>query len=330
MNGPPAAEVLVVGGGPAGLATAIAARLRGLDATVVDRAEPPIDKPCGEGLMPDAAACLEALGVDLAAARPQPFYGIRYLDGDVVAEGRFPAAPGLGIRRTRLHQALVERAEAAGVRLLWRTRVDGFAAPPPTAGILSGGRRRRDGAGRGVRVETSRGPFTARWLVAADGLRSPLRRRAGLAGRDEPRRRQRFGVRRHYRVAPWSDCVEVYWAEDREAYVTPVAADEVGIAILWRGGCGRFDGQLPAFPALAQRLRRAAPSSRDRGCGPLRQRVRGVVRGNLALVGDAAGYVDAITGEGLAVAFHQAHALADALAGGDLRPYARAHRRITA
>ncbi len=302
-----ATEVLIAGGGPAGLAAAIAARLEGFEVTLVDRRRPPIDKACGEGLMPDGLAALRGLGVELDAGRMRPFHGIRYLDGEVVAEGRFPGVSGAGVRRLDLHRVLVRRAEQVGVDLRWETRVDA-----------------RDGP----RVETSAGPFEARWIVGADGLRSRLRAWAGL---DAPAASwQRFGVRRHFATPPWSDCVEVYWAEDCEAYVTPVAADEVGVAMLWSGRKAGFDRLLDAFPRLAERLAGARPASKDRGCGPLRQRVRSVRRGRLALIGDAAGYVDAITGEGLSIAFHQAEALAAALSAGDLEHYARRCRRIVA
>ncbi len=301
------AEVLVAGGGPAGLAAAIAARLEGFAATVLDRRQPPIDKACGEGLMPDGLELLRGLGVELEKGRMRAFHGIRYLDGEVVAEGRFPGVAGAGVRRLDLHRALVRRAEQVGVELKWGTRIDAF---------------------NGARVETSAGSFEARWVVGADGLRSRLRAWAGLeAGAGTWRR---FGVRRHFNLAPWSDCVEVYWADDCEAYVTPVADDEVGVAMLWSGRKANFDRLLEEFPRLAERLVGAESASKDRGCGPLRQRSRGVVRGRLALIGDAAGYVDAITGEGLSIAFHQARALAEAFKAADLGHYARQHRRIVA
>ncbi len=301
-------EVLVGGGGPAGLAAAIAARLEGLEVTLVDRRRPPIDKACGEGLMPDGLEILRHLGIDLAADRMRAFHGIRYLDGEVTAEGRFPGVSGAGVRRLDLHRALVRRAEQTGVTLLWETRVDAFD---------------------GTTVETSAGAFEACWIVGADGLRSRLRSWAGLDMPPAPSG-QRFGVRRHFALPPWSDCVEVYWAEDCEAYVTPVAAGEVGVAMLWSGRKAGFDRLLESFPRLAERLAGAEPASKDRGCGPLRQRVRGVTHGRLALIGDAAGYVDAITGEGLSIAFHQATALAAALKAGDLKLYARRCRRIVA
>ncbi|MCB1058109.1 MAG: NAD(P)/FAD-dependent oxidoreductase [Acidobacteria bacterium] len=299
-------DLAIAGGGPAGLAAAIRARQRGLAVVVLDKRRPPLDKPCGEGLMPDAVSRLEELGVRLPHGRSAPFVGIRYVDGEVVADGLFPRGTGLGVRRLDLHRAMVERAERAGVELFWDTPVEGLAE----GGLRAGGEVVR-----------------ARWIVAADGLRSPLRRAAGLdAGSPgEPR----FGVRRHFCRAPWTDRVEVHWGPACEAYVTPVAPDEIGVAFLWSGkSAGGFDALLWHFPRLAEQLAGAPAASRDRGCGPLRQRVRRVYRGSLALLGDASGYVDAITGEGLALAFHQAFALIDAVEQGDLRRYARAHHRI--
>jgi flavin-dependent dehydrogenase len=301
--------LLVVGGGPAGLATAIGARLAGFEVTVLDRSRPPVDKACGEGLMPDAAVHLERLGVVLGAGESFPFRGIRYVDGDVVAEGVFPGKTGLGVRRLALHRALVRRAEETGVRLVWGTSVKGLSPGPPYAGVVTDG-----------------GLIPARWIAAADGLNSRMRRWAGLAGR--PAALRRFGVRRHFALPPWSDFVEVHWGPECEAYVTPVDPGQVGVALLWSGGPSRFDRLLANFSALRERVAGAAVTSRDRGAGPLLQRVRGVVRGNLALVGDAAGYLDAITGEGLAVAFHEAAALVEALRGGDLSCYRAAQRRI--
>lgn len=320
-------DLLVVGGGPAGLAVAIRARQAGLTAAVLDRARPPIDKPCGEGLMPDGVARLAALGVALPAGEAARFRGIRYLDERTVAEGDFPGlstgtstgiAGGLGVRRTVLHRALAERAEAVGVDLRWGMRATGLAT---------------EGSDGTVGVQTGSGVLRGRCLVGADGLRSRVRRWAGLEARGVgsprgPAAGGRFGVRRHYRTRPWSDRVEVHWTDGAEAYVTPVADDLVGVAMLWSGEAASFDDLLGRFPALGARLASAPAASSDRGCGPLRQRPRGVVRGRVALVGDASGYLDAITGEGLSLALHHAFALVDAVRVGDLRRYARGHRRL--
>ena len=108
-------DVFVIGGGPAGLAAAIAARRKGLAVTLADGAHPPIDKACGEGLMPDGLAALRTLGVALDTADGQPFHGIRFLGAGVSVEAGFQEGCALGVRRTVLHSRMVEEAAAAGL-----------------------------------------------------------------------------------------------------------------------------------------------------------------------------------------------------------------------
>lgn len=299
------ADLVVAGGGPAGLTTAIAARLRGFEVIVLDRGRPPLDKACGEGLMPDGVAVLESLGVDLRGVDSHPFRGIRYIDDQLSAEGMFPDKPGLGIRRTELHRTLRFRAEEIGVDLRWGVQIRGMSV---------------DG------FETDCGPIRGRWLVGADGRASRIRKWAGLDGRSAHHRR--FGVRRHFELEPWSDMVEVHWAEGSEAYLTPVGERLVGVALLWSGKTATFDELLKSFPGLERRLGNSPVATKDRGAGLLEQRCRAVISGNLALVGDASGYLDAITGEGMALSFRQAVAVVDAIATADLEQYVVAHRRI--
>ncbi|MEV4095533.1 NAD(P)/FAD-dependent oxidoreductase [Streptosporangium saharense] len=301
-------DVLVAGGGPAGLATAIHAALAGMEAVVVEPRPGPVDKACGEGLMPSGAAALRALGV---RAEGRALAGIRYVDGEDRVQAEFRKGSGLGVRRTALHDALSRRAAELGVRVV-RGRVDEV-------------RQRHDG------VEAA--GLRARWLVAADGLHSPLRALLGLQLPDT--RPRRYGLRRHYPVAPWTDFVEVHWAEESEAYVTPVGADLVGVAVLSSRRRG-YQEHLADFPELAARLTGPA-ATRVRGAGPLRQRVRSRVAGRVLLVGDAAGYTDALTGEGLSLALLSAPVLVGCLRSGDPRSYegawlrlSRRHRLLTA
>ncbi|WP_085989150.1 NAD(P)/FAD-dependent oxidoreductase, partial [Mycobacterium avium] len=232
------ADLLVVGGGPGGLATALHARRLGLSVIVAEPREAPIDKACGEGLMPGGLAALTALGVDPAG---MPFQGIAYLSEHRRAQARFRDGPGRGVRRTTLHAALAARAKEQDTEWI-RARVSSVAQD--AHGVSAAGVR-------------------ARWLVAADGLHSTVRRAVGIAATAGTPRR--YGVRWHYRVPAWSEFVEVHWSRWGEAYVTPVEPDLVGVAILSRG---RPD--LGWFPGLAARLR-AAERGRPRGCGPLRQ-----------------------------------------------------------
>ena len=121
---------------------------------------------------------------------------------------------------------------------------------------------------------------------------------------------------------------EVYWRERCQAYVTPVGSDEICIALIGdRSGLSFAD--LPAlFPELGRRIAAAEPATAMRGAISVSTRLRRVIRGRLALIGDASGSVDAITGEGLALAFRQAAILAEALSKNDLAIYQAAHRRI--
>jgi flavin-dependent dehydrogenase len=298
-------DVLVIGGGPAGLATAIESRLAGFETLVIDRRRPPIDVACGEGLMPIGVERLRDLGVQIPESESSVFRGIRYLDGAVVAEARFRNGFGLGVRRTVLHEAMRGRAEELGTRFAWGVEARGLSA---------------DG------VDTKSGLIRSRWVVAADGRMSRIRALAGLSGK-VPRRR-RLGVRRHYRLAPWSDFVEVYWANGAEAYVTPVGDGLVGVAMLTHEAPIDFDQLLESFPSLRQRLSRGRVASRDRGAGPFGHRPHSVSRGNLALVGDASGSLDPITGEGLSVAFAQAHYLIQSIQRGNLAEYDDGHRLV--
>ncbi|MBV9822367.1 MAG: FAD-dependent monooxygenase, partial [Actinobacteria bacterium] len=163
------------------------------------------------------------------------------------------------------------------------------------------------------------GELAARYLVGADGLHSTVRRLAGL---DLPARPPaRWGLRRHFAIAPWSELVEVHWCPRSEAYLTPVAHDQIGVAIL-SSDRASFDQQLARFPALARRLP-ASAGSKVLGAGPLRQRTRARVAGRVLLVGDAAGYVDALTGEGITVGLTAARALVECLAADRPQDYER-------
>jgi flavin-dependent dehydrogenase len=165
----------------------------------------------------------------------------------------------------------------------------------------------------------------ARWTVGADGGQSPVRRWAGLDAcvRDSCR----YGFRRHYRVATANDAMEIHWGDDCQLYITPVGPCEVCVVLIPRDQYLRLDEALPRFPEVAQRVA-AGASTVERGGVSASRRLKSVYRGRVALVGDASGSVDAITGEGLCLLFQQAVALAGALAADDLRIYQAEHRRI--
>jgi menaquinone-9 beta-reductase len=293
----PKTDIFVVGGGPVGLAAAIAARRKGFGVTLADGREPPIDKACGEGLMPDGLAAAARLGLQLADAESFAFRGIRFHGEGVSVTADFPNGPGRGVRRTTLHRALVEQAERCGVKLRWGCSIAGLEG------------------------------IEAQWIVGADGTGSRIRKWAGLEA--FRRNTKRYGFRRHFKREPWTDYVEIYWGNGCQIYVTPVAPDEVGVALLSRDAKLRVRDALAQFPALAEKLDGVPESSNERGALTASRRLRRVTRGNVALVGDASGSVDAISGEGLCLGFQQALALADAMERGNLSLYELAHRRLS-
>ena len=303
-----ARSILIVGGGPVGLAAAIFGRLSGHNVTLIERGRPPVDKPCGEGLMPSGVRRLSAMGVELDPEGLHSFMGVRYIDGDQVAGARFTFGEGYGCRRTYLQAAMARRAEQLGAALHFGQEVIAVNAD------------------RGE-VHTADGQtFQAELVLACDGLRSPVRKLLNLDG--PPASRPRFGMRQHYTIKPWTDHVEVYWSDTAEAYVTPVGPNRVGVAFLWSGDGERFPGLLSRFPKLQAKLGDAPIESQVRGTGPLQVRPKAVLKGKVALVGDAAGYYDAITGEGLTLGFAQVETVLKHFERHTLQDWPKSHKTL--
>jgi flavin-dependent dehydrogenase len=246
------------------------------------------------------------MGLDGAVAG-EPFRGVRYHGFGLQIESPFPAARGvpahgLGARRLRLDAALFAAAAATpGVTACDGVRVDDVLVEDGRVrGLLAGGATVR-----------------ARLVVAADGPRSLVRRRLGLDGR--ARGPARLGLRAHFRLpadAPACDLVEVFVGEGHEIYVTPLPDREVAVAALTaradddRRPAELFPRLLALHPALARRLEGAMPSGALGGQLPLESRARRGVAPGVVLLGDAAGFIDPITGGGIAQALLSAELLA--------------------
>ncbi|MCU1514174.1 MAG: monooxygenase [Microbacteriaceae bacterium] len=296
-------DVLIVGGGPVGLASAIEARLAGLTATVLEPRDGAVDKACGEGLMPGALPALARLGVDPVGF---PLLGVSYRSNRRRVDHLFgDVGEGRGVRRTTLHAALAQRALELGASIE-AGRVDSFEQD--ATGVTVGGMR-------------------ARYLLGADGLHSSVRR---LMGVEKPvrSRGRRFGLRRHFFMEPESDLIEIYWTPAVEAYVTPVGGGVVGISMLGTPGTS-FDESLARIPELAARAKGRQPASSLRGAGPFHQETSRRTEGRVMLVGDASGYVDAITGEGIRVGLAQAEAAIEAILRDEPQSYERAWKEKT-
>ncbi|MFL5801367.1 MAG: NAD(P)/FAD-dependent oxidoreductase [Roseiflexaceae bacterium] len=300
------ADVLIAGGGIAGSALAVLLGRAGLAVELFERGVFPKEKPCGEGLMPAGVGVLERHGLaDVVGGAP--FHGVRYYAGALVAEGRFPAVAGLpatgrGQRRCRLDYALFAAAAATpGVTAAMAARVE--------APICAGGRV----VGLVVEGEPRRAPL----VVAADGLRSPLRRQLGLDG--PPPRRRRAGLRTHYRLAPGQaqpPWVEVFLGRGYEIYVTPLPEGEILVAglaeqsAITSGAAAAMRCWIAGQPLLRARLEGAEQLTTIMGMAPLASRARAGVAPGAVLLGDAAGFLDPITGGGMAQALLSAELLA--------------------
>ena len=295
-------DVFIAGGGPAGLAAAIACRRKNLRVVVADVSRPPIEKACGEGLLPESVLALRRLGAVIPPGESFCFGGIRFRGCGVSADASFPNGYGLGVLRRVLHDALARCAEQLGATLLWGARIDGIED-------------------RGVVMNGSL--IESRWVIGADGSNSQIRRWSGLDPVTGYARR--FGFRKHFYVRPWAERVEVHWGACGQIYITPVSPHEICVVLLSRDRHQRIHHALAEFPDVRERLA-GARADAERGAVSVSRRLRHVTRGRVALVGDASGSVDAITGEGLSLAFHQAEALALAIEAGDLRIYETAHR----
>jgi flavin-dependent dehydrogenase len=299
-------DVLIVGGGIAGSALAIMLGRSGLAVELFERDSFPREKPCGEGLMPAGVAALDRMGLREAVGGV-PFVGVRYHAGPLVAAGRFPSidgqtAVGVGQRRWRLDEALFNAAAAtAGVTARTGLSVDGpLCEGGRVVGCEVGGRSQR-----------------AALVVAADGLHSRVRKLLGLDA--PPARRVRVGLRTHFLLAqgkeqpPW---VEVFLGHRHELYVTPLPHGEVLVAgLAERDALGgnadaALDDWICAQSVLAERLEGAEQLTRVAGRSPLSQAALVGVGPGVALLGDAAGFLDPITGGGMAQALLTAELLA--------------------
>lgn len=305
------ADVVVVGAGPVGSVLGLLLRRAGLRALVLDRSHFPRDKPCGEGLLPSGTAILRELGIDLARHAFPSVEAVRYrLPGVGWVRAPF-RGPAFGVRRTRLDELLAGRAGATtGVEVQSIQMVPG-----------------------GMVIETSLGALRARAVVGADGLRSRLRRRLGW---DRPLRRQpRYGLVGHLE-APAHGCREitVTLLGGLETYVAPTSKDQLLLAVLGPQGALRAPGHSVEMSYLAlagpahPRLAGARLLGRVWGAGPFGVAARQVAAGRVFLCGDAAGFLDPLTGDAISAGLAQAVVLSRLLAGGPehaAQPYRRWH-----
>ena len=336
-------DVVVVGAGPAGAAAAILLAEHGLDVVVLDRAELPRSRIiCGEYLSPEAARLLDRLGVLKAvdAAGAVPLAGMRITAPDGrAAVGRYRDVHGwrpyrphaMGVARATLDGALVDRLRGASVDLREQTRVVDV--------MLEGGRV------VGVHAEDrDRQPLDvrARVVVGADGRASVVAQRLGCRRAHRLRRMALITY-----VSGLADCRElgeIFVDPPDYAILNPVAPDRVNLGLVvplahaapWSGRLGDFlQARVRQLPHLARRLDGATRVAPIHALGPLAHRVHPPSVGGVLLIGDAAGFYDPFTGEGVFTALRSAELATETIAGalragdvsvGGLAAYERARR----
>jgi flavin-dependent dehydrogenase len=317
----------VVGAGPAGAAAALFAARRGHRVIIVDKQAFPRDKPCGEGLMPGGRPALRELGLEdaVVASGAPPLEGIQFgLAEEPPVAVPFPEhdgeQAGLGIRRLTFDARLADvlghdsriqfcpHTEARDIR----TGTDGMAT-----------------------VITAAGEVRARIVAVADGLRSAFRHRLGWTV--GPRPPHRYGIVAHWTMdAPVDPWVRITFDRGLEVYEGPVAGNQRMVGLLcYQDRMREFGGRLASrYREIAQSMQPALRNAELVGSvaavGPFWYRASTVARDGVFLIGDAAGFTDPITGEGIAAGLRQARAFAAALdTPNPERAYRQAHRRLT-
>jgi flavin-dependent dehydrogenase len=310
------ADVLVLGGGPAGAVAATILARAGARVRLLERARFPREKLCGDTLNPGALALLDGLGLAAAATRDAlPVEGMIVSGGRVRIAAPYPAgATGRAIRRRDLDAALLEAAAAAGVDI-----EDGVVATGPCMAEARGGSRV---AGVTVRRRTHRedARVTAPLTIAADGRRSRLAFALGLAR--HPRRPRRWAIGAYFDGVPGlTRFGEMHIRAGRYLGVAAVPGGLANACLVVESPHGLSDpsraliDMLRSDPATADRFSRARLCGPASGVGPLAVDVDVPGAPGVLLAGDAAGFIDPMTGDGLRFAIAGAMLAARAARG---------------
>lgn len=330
------ADVVVVGGGPAGSAAAILLARAGFDVCLLEKGHFPREKPCGEYLSPGCVPLLDRLGVlsALESGCGRPIRGMRVeTSGGAVFTGTYPSngilPHGYSLPRYCFDTLVFEAARAAGAECLegWRV-ADLIRVDQRVTGVIaaSDGRTRH---------------FTAPLTIGADGRNSVVARRLGLFSWHPSHRKVAF-VQRFQMPDEVGHLGEVYLGRAGYCILNPQEAGKINVGIvvdqrdlrLHRDWNEVFRELIAAYPLVRVKLSRAHPVTPLRIIGPLACRVKEVAGEGYVLAGDAAGYYDPMTGEGIYQALKGAEFAAEiagkALKNRDitpraLEPYAVAH-----
>jgi len=319
----------IIGGGPAGLATAICLAERGFEVTLFEKGTFPIDKVCGEGIMPTGVEFLEQHEV-LNLISPndkREIYGVRYVANNAkTLEGRFKSGFGLGIKRTVLSEALYKKlTHFKNVKISENSEIINIYKNDESVGVE-------------IAERSNNKKYEFDYLIGCDGIRSKVRKLCKLES-NKYVEHQRIGARMHFQTKPWSDLVEVYWKDYIEAYITPVGSDIVQFTFIWDNKSVRPQsryrmdvGLKELFPELFERVEGCKQVSKLKTIGPIAVSSKKLYKNRVILLGDAYTYLDGITGEGISIAFKEAECLADSVfnySGDFIKYYEKEVKKIT-
>lgn len=287
-------KLAVIGGGPIGLYTANILAEKGHQVTLFEKGSWPIDKACGQGIMPSGVSLLSHSGVEFTLQRDAiTLAGITYIDGDVQLTGSLPSK-GLGVERLVLSQKLWNKVSPlSNVKLRSKTKVTNISISDNI-----------------VKINNEVHPEeTFSYVFACDGLHSQTRNI--LQNEKLVTNNLRLGGRVHFSIPPWSQNVEVYWKEGVEAYVTPVSSQKIEVAFLWyqshQFSSKNLEQQLfELFPELKEKLHNHSSCNDFRAYGPFDKRSKSLRVGPVFFIGDAYKFFDGITGEGISIGLRSA------------------------
>jgi geranylgeranyl reductase family protein len=309
-----ACDVLIVGAGPAGSSLAASLAAAGRSVTLAEAVRHPRPKACAEYASPRIVEELDRLGPAATAWRADAIAvrGMRVIRGDDAVDVRYAddrgPRPAWGLDRTRFDALLAANAEENGARLLDRTSFDGAERADNGWSVTV----RHNGTPREIR---------ARWLIGADGARSRVAHRLGVER--DVRMPRRLGLVAHYESDPdLDDHGEMHIGPRHYVGLAPLAGGRLNVGMaLPADGRGpaeaRFAEAIEALPAVAARLSGRRRLTPIRGASPIGHRVARAAGPGWMLIGDAAGFVDPFTGEGIYRALRSARAATEALNAGD-------------